>query len=76
MNKVITVLHAAQKYAKAIIAGVGSVLVAVTSLSDELGVEIIPVEARSWLVFGLAALTAFTTWAVPNGVEEVPHDGE
>jgi hypothetical protein len=76
MQKVQDLIHTAQKYSKSIIAGVGSVLVAVTSLSDQLGVDIIPTEVKSWLVFGLAALTAFSTWAVPNVAEEVYEDGE
>ena len=33
----------------------------------DLGVELIPGEAQGWVVFGLAALTSFSTWAVPNG---------
>jgi len=69
-------IHAGQKYAKAIVAGVGSVLVALTSLSDSLGVAIIPADVKEWAVFVLAALTAFSTWAVPNGEPEAFEDGE
>jgi hypothetical protein len=68
-------IYAAQKYAKAIVAGVGSVLVAVTSLSDSFGVVLLPSEAQQAVVFALAVLTAFSTWAVPNGEPEA-FDGE
>jgi len=56
----------AQEYAKAIVAGVGTLLTAAASLSTDLGVTIIPDEAQPWITFGLAVLTAFATWAVPN----------
>jgi hypothetical protein len=67
MEKIVELVAKAQGYAKAIVAGVGSVLIALTSLSGDLGVELIPAEAQGWVVFGLAALTSFSTWAVPNG---------
>jgi hypothetical protein len=35
-------------------------------VSSELGVELIPAEAQNVVVFVIAALTAFATWAVPN----------
>ena len=66
MHRLIMSILWAQERAKALVAGAGSVLVALTALSDDLGVEIIPSEAQGWVVFGLAALTAFSTWAVPN----------
>jgi hypothetical protein len=56
----------AQRFSKAIAAGVGSVLVALMSVSSELGVELIPADAQNVVVFVIAALTAFATWAVPN----------
>ena len=62
----------AQAYAKAIVAGAGTVLVAVAGLSDQLGITIIPVEAAPWVTFALTVLTAFATWAVPN----VPLEGK
>lgn len=66
MTEVITAIKQAQKYAKAIVAGVGSVLTAFSGMSIELGVDIIPADAQAWVTFVLAALTAFSTWAVPN----------
>lgn len=66
MDRVIVFIVWAQERAKALVAGAGSVLVALTALSDDLGVQIIPAEVQGWVVFGLAALTAFSTWAVPN----------
>jgi hypothetical protein len=46
------------------------VLIALASVSSDLGVELIPAEAQGWVVFGLAALTSFSTWAVPNNTDE------
>ena len=66
MNEVVVALKQAQKYAKAIVAGVGSVLTAFSAMGAELGVTVIPAEAQAWVTFILAALTAFSTWAVPN----------
>jgi hypothetical protein len=66
MNEFVLNLKQAQAYSKAIIAGVGSVLVAISGFTTELGIEIIPAEAQGWITFILAALTAFSTWAVPN----------
>jgi hypothetical protein len=66
MNELITVIKKAQAYAKAIVAGVGSVLVALSSVSADLGVALVPAESQAWVTFALAALTAFSTWAVPN----------
>ena len=66
MNEVTASIKQAQKYAKAIVAGVGSVLTALSSVATELGVDVIPAEAQSWVTFILATLTAFSTWAVPN----------
>ncbi|WIA95792.1 hypothetical protein [Curtobacterium sp. MCBA15_004] len=47
-----------QKYAKAIVALIGSVLTA--------GVFVLPVEAQPWVGLGLAVLTAAATYQVPN----------
>ena len=66
MNELVIGLKQAQKYAKAIVAGVGSVLTAFSAMGAELGVTVIPTEAQAWVTFILAALTAFSTWAVPN----------
>jgi len=66
MNELVTGLKQAQKYAKAIVAGVGSILVALSSVGTELGVTLVPAESQAWVTFALAALTAFSTWAVPN----------
>jgi hypothetical protein len=66
MNELTTSIKQAQKYAKAIVAGVGSVLTAFSAMGAELGVAVIPVEAQTWVTFILATLTAFSTWAVPN----------
>jgi len=66
MNELIVGLKQAQKYAKAIVAGVGSVLTAFSAMGAELGVQVVPVEAQIWVTFILASLTAFSTWAVPN----------
>jgi len=59
-----------QVYAKAIVAGVGGILVAISSLGAETGIDIVPAEAQPWLTFFLAALTAFATWAIPNKVSD------
>ena len=66
MSEVIVAIKQAQKYAKAIVAGVGSVLTAFSGMAVELGIDIIPADAQAWVTFVLAALTAFSTWAVPN----------
>jgi len=66
MNELTFAIKSAQGYAKAIIAGVGSVLVGLSGLSAELNITVVPAEAQSWITFALAALTAFSTWAVPN----------
>ena len=76
METVQNFIYTAQKYAKAVVAGVGSLLIAVASVSDSLGVEVLSADAKQWTVFVLAALTAFSTWAVPNGEAEVAEDGE
>lgn len=66
MKHLITAIKKAQGYAKAIVATVGSVLVAISGLSADLGVSLVPAEAQEWVTFGLVVLTAFSTWAVPN----------
>jgi hypothetical protein len=66
MSDVITYIKQAQKYAKAIVAGVGSVLVALSGMSADLGVALVAAETQAAITFVLAALTAFSTWAVPN----------
>ena len=66
MKQLVAAIKKTQGYAKAIVAGVGSVLVALSSVSTDLGVTLIPAEAQEWITFALAALTAFSTWAVPN----------
>jgi hypothetical protein len=66
MNELIITIKRAQSYAKAIVAGVGSVLVAISSVSTDLGVTLVPAESQAWVTFALAALTGFSTWAVPN----------
>ena len=66
MNELTLAIKSAQTYAKAIIAGVGSVLVSISGFATELGIDVIPAEAQGWITLILAALTAFSTWAVPN----------
>lgn len=66
MNQVRVVIKRAQAYAKAIAAGVGSVLVGISGFSTQLGMDIIPVEAQGWVTLILAGLTAFSTWVIPN----------
>jgi hypothetical protein len=66
MQSIIAFIKKAQAYAKAIVAGAGTILVAVAGLSEDFGITIIPAEAQPWITFGLAVLTAFATWAVPN----------
>jgi hypothetical protein len=66
MDKLRGWILTAQQYAKAIVAGVGTLLVAVSGLSGELGLNLVPAEVQPWISFGLAVLTAFATWAVPN----------
>lgn len=66
MESITSFISKAQAYAKAIVAGVGTLLVAVSGLSTDFGVVILPVEVQPWITFGLAVLTSFATWAVPN----------
>jgi hypothetical protein len=66
MDKLIDGIKHAQRYAKAIVAGVGSVLSALTGAGTDLGITLVPAEVQGVVVFVLAALTAFSTWAVPN----------
>jgi hypothetical protein len=56
----------AQRHVKAIVATVGSVLTAIAGLSSDLGITFISDSARLEVTFILAALTAFSTWAIPN----------
>jgi hypothetical protein len=75
METIIAFIKKAQAYAKAIVAGAGTILVAVSGLSEDFGITIIPVEAQPWITFTLAVLTAFATWAVPNaGFVDSPAD--
>ena len=71
MDHVLSSFRKAQTYAKAIVASVGSVLVAIVGLSEDLGVNFISVEMQSLVTFFLVALTAFSTWAIPNYEPEV-----
>jgi hypothetical protein len=64
-------INRAQQYAKAFVAGAGSIVTALTALSTDLGMNIIPGEALPYVTFALAALTSFATWAVPNVEFEV-----
>jgi hypothetical protein len=66
MHEFTDAIKHAQRYAKAIVAGVGSVLIALTGAGTELGITLVPTEAQAWATFAIAALTAFSTWAVPN----------
>ena len=61
----------AQEYAKAIVAGAGTLLVAASGLSTDLGITIIPADVAPYITFALAVLTAFSTWAVPNRAPEI-----
>jgi uncharacterized membrane protein len=66
MQHGIELLHKIQTYAKAIVATVGSFLVAAVSFGDDFGVSIISDEAQKAVAFILVVLTAFSTWAIPN----------
>jgi len=66
METVRNFIYVAQKYAKAIVAGAGSLLVAIVGLSESLGIEVLSEGAKEGTLFVLAVLTAFSTWAVPN----------
>jgi hypothetical protein len=66
MNELTVFIKRAQRYAKAIVAAVGSVLVAISGISADLGVSLVAAETQAGITFALAALTAFSTWAVPN----------
>ncbi len=66
LDRIRTIILKAQEYAKAIVAAIGTLLTAASSLSADLGVTIIPAEVQPWITFVLAVLTAFATWAVPN----------
>ena len=75
LDKIKAFIGEAQKYAKAIVAGVGAVLIAVADLSDTFGLVIVPADVQPYITFGLAILTAFATWAVPNaGVVADPYN--
>lgn len=71
MDHVLSSFRKAQTYAKAIVASIGSVLVAVVGLSEDLGVNFISAELQALIAFVLVALTAFSTWAIPNYEPEV-----
>ena len=66
LDKITAKIAQLQTYAKAIVAGAGTLLTAVSGLSDDLGITIIPAEAQPYITFGLFVLTSFATWAVPN----------
>jgi Na+(H+)/acetate symporter ActP len=66
MKHIVELIERAQGYAKALVAAVGTLLVAASGLSADLGITLIPQEATPWVTFALAVLTAFSTWAVPN----------
>lgn len=55
-------LATVQRYAKAIVALVGSVLTA--------GVFTLPDEAQPWVGLGMAVLTTIATYVVPNGTRK------
>jgi len=65
-EKVVAFIRRAQNYAKAIVGGVGVTLTGLSSVSDELGITIIPAEWQPWITLGLGLLTTFSVWAVPN----------
>lgn len=71
MDHVLSSFRKAQTYAKAIVASVGSVLVAIVGLGEDLGVNLIAPELQAIAAFILVALTAFSTWAIPNYEPEV-----
>ena len=66
LEKIIGFIKKSQEYAKAIVAGVGSLLVALTSLQAQLGLNLIPADWQPYITFGIAILTAYATWQVPN----------
>jgi hypothetical protein len=76
LEKIEAFIAEAQKYAKAIVAGAGAVLIAVADLSNTFGIVIVPADAQPYITFGLAILTAFATWAVPNAASDVSVSGE
>lgn len=71
MQYVIEILRKVQTYAKAIIATVGSLLVAVVSVNEELGIALVSEQVHTFVVSFLVILTAFSTWAIPNYEPEV-----
>lgn len=66
LDQIRALIIKAQQYSKAIVASVGTLLTAVTALSSDLGVTIIPAEVTPYVTFALFVLTSFATWAVPN----------
>lgn len=76
LDKIKAFIGEAQKYAKAIVAGAGAVLIAVADLSDSFGIVIVPADVQPYITFALAVLTAFATWAVPNAAVDLPVSGE
>lgn len=71
MDHVLSSFRKAQTYAKAIVASLGSFLVAIVSLQDDLGIAFISEQGQELITFFLVALTAFSTWAIPNYAPEV-----
>lgn len=76
MNTVRNFITQVQHYAKLIVAAVGSILTAVSGLSADLGITIIPDGWNPYITLGLAVLTSIATWAVPNTLsfEQVEKD--
>lgn len=70
MNTINKFITQVQHYAKLIVAAVGSILTAVSGLSADLGITIIPDGWNPYITLGLAVLTSIATWAVPNTISD------
>lgn len=66
LEKIKAFIAEAQKYAKAIVATVGGLLLLAADLSQQFGVTVIPADWQPYINFGIVVLTAFATWRIPN----------
>lgn len=65
-KKFVALVKRIPEIAKAIVAGAGGVLTALSALQATLGINVIPADWQPWITFGLAILTGLATWRVPN----------
>jgi len=71
LDQITRAIHKAQEYAKAIVAGVGGLLLIAADIAQQLDITVIPDEWQPYINLGIVALTAFSTWRIPNRAPEV-----